>query len=236
MEVIINSFLFGIILTFFVSFLSKRLKKVLHYWWYNPMITSTLVIILILLFFDIPFEYYNKGGKIINMFLGPITVLLAVPLYKNWIYLRKHSRAIVLGIIVGSVNAIASVYLLSVFFGLDDVLMKSILGRSVTTPIGIALTQMLEANSSIVVVSIMVSGISSVMMSDLIFKILKIKHPVSKGIALGTTSHAIGTAKAMEYGNVEGAMSALSIGIAGVFTIVFVAAIQLFVTFLNLSV
>lgn len=228
MDVLLNNIIFGIILTFSISYFTKRLRRKIRSTIYNPMIFATLIIIGILLIFDIPYEYYNKGGKVINFFLGPITVLLAVPLYNNWNYLRNHSRAIILGVIIGSLTALSSVYLLSILFGLDQIVMKSILGRSVTTPIGIALTEMLNANPSIVVISIMISGVTTVLISDLLIKVFRIKHPVSKGIALGTTSHAIGTAKAMEYGSVEGAMSALSIGLAGVFTIIIVALIQLF--------
>lgn len=217
---------FGLFLTLAIGWIGVKIRDKSGKNWVNPMLLSVLMVVVVLLVLDIPYDSYKKGGDLIHMFLGPITVVLAVPLYNNWDYLKKYSKSIITGILLGSLSAVISVIILSNLFGLNDFLMKSILGRSVTTPIALAITEMLEANQSIVIIAVSITGIFSILIVPLVYKVLKITHPIAKGVALGTTAHAIGTGKAMEYGTLEGAMSALSIGIAGVFTIFWILIFQ----------
>ena len=227
MDKFLENPVFGLFLTLAIGWLGVKIRDKSGKNWVNPMLLSVFMVVIVLLVFDIPYESYKKGGDLIHMFLGPITVVLAVPLYTNWSYLKKYSKSIIVGILIGSFSALISVVLLSKLFGLDDFLMKSIMGRSVTTPIALAIADMLKANQSIVVIAVSITGIFSILIVPFIYKILKITHPIAKGVALGTAAHAIGTGKAMEYGKVEGAMSALSIGIAGVFTIIWILIFQM---------
>ncbi len=217
---------FGLFLTLAIGWLGVKIRDKSGKNWVNPMLLSVFMVVVVLLVFNIPYESYKKGGDLIHMFLGPITVVLAVPLYTNWSYLKKYSKSIIVGIIIGSFSALISVVLLSKLFGLDEFLMKSIMGRSVTTPIALAVAEMLKANQAIVIIAVSITGVFSILIVPFIYKILNIYHPIAKGVALGTAAHAIGTGRAMEYGKVEGAMSALSIGIAGVFTIIWILIFQ----------
>jgi len=219
MDKFLENPVFGLFLTLSIGWLGVKIRDKSGKNWLNPMLISVFMVVIVLLVLDIPYASYKKGGDLIHMFLGPITVVLAVPLYSNWSYLKKYSKAIITGILIGSFSAVLSVVLLSKLFGLDEYLMNSIIGRSVTTPIAIAIAEMLKANQSIVVIAVSITGVFSILVSSFLYKILKITHPIAKGVALGTAAHAIGTGKAMEYGKIEGAMSALSIGIAGIFTI-----------------
>ncbi|MCK5780959.1 MAG: LrgB family protein [Flavobacteriales bacterium] len=227
MDKFLENPVFGLFLTLAIGWLGVKIRDKSGKSWVNPMLLSVFMLVLVLLAFDIPYESYKKGGDLIHMFLGPITVVLAVPLYTNWSYLKKYSKAIISGILLGSLSAILSVVLLSKLFGLDEFLTKSIMGRSVTTPIALAVADMLKGNQSIAIIAVSITGVFSVLIVPFVYKVLNITHPIAKGVALGTAAHAIGTGKAMEYGKVEGAMSALSIGIAGVFTILWILLFQI---------
>ncbi|MEN8139034.1 MAG: LrgB family protein [Bacteroidota bacterium] len=224
-EITLNP-VFGLLLTLLAGWLGVKIRDKAGKLWLNPMLISVVIVVVFLKMTDIPYESYKAGGDLIHMFLGPITVLLAVPLYQNRRYLKKYSKAIMSGIVVGSISALVSVIVFSKIFGLDEYIMRSILGRSVTTPIGIAISDMLGASNSIVILSISITGIFSILIIPFIYKLFRISHPIARGVALGTAAHAIGTAKAMEYGKLEGAMSALSIGLAGIFTVVWVVVLN----------
>lgn len=218
-----------ILLTVLSSFLGKKIRAWSKQVWLHPLIVATTLLIVFLLFFDIPYERYNIGGEIISYVLGPITVVLSVPLYQNRSFLKKYYKAILFGIFIGSIIALLSIYLISFSLDLDSYLMKSLFGKSVTTPIGIVIAEMLKVNPSITVLSIIFTGVFTISISTLLFKIFKIEHPVAKGVALGTAAHAIGTAKAMEKNKIEGAMSALSIGLTGLFTVFWILLFTLLI-------
>jgi len=212
--------LFGLLLTLIVSWYALLLRKKIRWSLYSPMLFSMLTIVGILLVSGIPFEAYNAGGAYIMKLLGPLTVVLAVPLYQNHHYLKKYFFAITLGIILGSLFAVAIVYLFSIFLGLDMVLLKSLLVKSITTPIGIATTEMLEGIVGVSVLSIVMTGVFGAILSEVVFKVFHIEDPIARGVALGTGAHAVGTGRALEYGKLEGAMAGLSIAIAGIATVV----------------
>ena len=170
--------------------------------------------------FHIDFDTYNKGGQFINMFLGPATVVLAVPLYKQLDLLKRHAKAILTGIFVGSLIGICSIIGISYLVGLDASIIKSLVPKSVTTPIGISISSQLGGLVPITVLAIIVTGIIGAVFGPTICKLFKIKDKVAVGVAIGTASHAVGTSKALQLGEVEGAMSSLSIGIAGIMTVI----------------
>ncbi len=187
--------------------------------WINPLLFSAVSIIFILQITQIPYEVYKIGADIIHLFLGPITVILAVPLYEHRYDLLRHKIAIFSGTVLGSLSALSAVYILGNAVGLSELFIHSLMPKSTTTPIGISASHMLEGIIGLTVLSIVITGIFGALISPIVFKLLKIKTDIAKGIALGTTSHAIGTAKAYEISPLSGAMSGLSIALSGVVSI-----------------
>ncbi|MHA4990516.1 LrgB family protein [Cetobacterium somerae] len=185
----------------------------------NPLLLGIIFVISILVIFDIPLNEYNKGTEIITFFLGPATVVLAVPLYNQIETLKKNIVPILFGITIGSASAILSVIFLSKLVNLEKDVLISILPKSITTAIGIEITKALNADTALTIVAIVSTGIVGAAIGPTICKWSKIDNSIAKGVAIGTASHAVGTSKAIEIGEVEGAMSGLAIGIAGIITV-----------------
>ena len=220
MEVITNNILFGLVLSlgaFEIGLFINRKTKIAIL---NPLLISILFIICFLFAFNIDFDTYNNGGQFINVFLGPSTVVLAVPLYKQLDLLKKNAKAILIGVFIGSSLGIFSIIGISYLVGLNTVMIKSLIPKSVTTPIGISVSQQIGGLIPITVLAIIITGIIGAVIGPTICKIFKIEDKVAIGIAIGTASHAVGTTKALELGEIEGAMSSLSIGIAGIMTVI----------------
>ncbi|MGH4119752.1 LrgB family protein [Clostridium sp.] len=219
MNSLLNNSLFGIMLSLFAFEVGCYINKKTKIPIFNPLLISITIVIGVLVGFQIDFNVYNKGGEFINMFLGPATVILAVPLYKQISLLKKHVVPILVGIFIGSTVGIISIILLSHALGLNEILIKSLAPKSVTTPIGIEISKQMKGIAPITVAAIVISGIFGAIVGQPIFKLLRIKSKIAIGISLGTASHAVGTAKALEIGETEGAMSSLAIGIAGLMTV-----------------
>ncbi len=220
MQILINNVLFGLVLSlaaFEVGIFINRNTRIPIL---NPLLIAIGIIICFLFAFHIDFDTYNKGGQFINMFLGPSTVVLAVPLYKQLDLLKKNAKAILIGIFVGSAIGIISIIGISYLVGLNASVIKSLVPKSVTTPIGISISSQLGGVVPITVLAIIVTGIIGAVFGPTICKIFRIKDKVAVGVSMGTASHAVGTSKALELGEVEGAMSSLSIGIAGIMTVI----------------
>jgi len=220
MQILINNVLFGLVLSlaaFEVGIFINRNTRIPIL---NPLLIAIGIIICFLFAFHIDFDTYNKGGQFINMFLGPSTVVLAVPLYKQLDLLKKNAKAILTGIFVGSAIGIISIIGISYLVGLNASVIKSLVPKSVTTPIGISISSQLGGVVPITVLAIIVTGIIGAVFGPTICKIFRIKDKVAVGVSIGTASHAVGTSKALELGEVEGAMSSLSIGIAGIMTVI----------------
>ncbi|HSP47075.1 MAG TPA: LrgB family protein, partial [Clostridiaceae bacterium] len=188
----------------------------------NPLLLAIIFVIGILLTFHIPIESYNKGGSFILFFLGPATVVLAVPLFKQIELLKKNIIPILGGITVGSIASISSVVLLSRLFHVDLSVAVSMLPKSVTTAIGMEISKQIGGITSLSVAVIVLTGISGAVIGPAVCRLLKIRDEVAVGVSIGTASHAVGTSKAMELGETQGAMSGLSIGIAGLITVILV--------------
>lgn len=219
MQILINNVLFGLVLSlasFEVGIFINRNTRIPIL---NPLLIAIGIIICFLFAFHIDFDTYNKGGQFINMFLGPSTVVLAVPLYKQLDLLKKNAKAILTGIFVGSAIGIISIIGISYLVGLNSSVIKSLVPKSVTTPIGISISSQLGGVVPITVLAIIITGIVGAVFGPTICKIFRIKDKVAVGVSIGTASHAVGTSKALELGEVEGAMSSLSIGIAGIMTV-----------------
>lgn len=217
--------IFGVILTILFFNIGIYIQKKTNKPIFNPLLIAILGIILFLSITKIPYESYKLGGDRINFFLGPVTIVLAVPLYKQFDLFKKYLLEILIGISCGVVVSFISIKLIGHFTNADVDIINSLIQKSITTPMGISLTKTLNGVEAITVVSIILTGILGAIISPIVFKIGKINNPVAKGIALGTSAHALGTTKALEMGEVEGAMSGLSIGISGIITVILIPII-----------
>ena len=181
---------------------------------------SAIITITILIIFDIDFETYNQGAKLITMLLTPSTVCLAVPLYKQIRILIKYLDAILISIFAGAIAGMFSIFIMCLLMKADPTIYYSLLPKSITTAIAIGVADKIGGISTITVGVVIVTGILGAIIAKSIFKLFRIKHPVAIGLSLGNGAHAIGTAKAIEFGEIEGAMSSLSIVIAGLITVI----------------
>ena len=195
------------------------LKKKLGWAVLNPLLTAIILVIAFLKITGISYSDYNEGASHISYFLTPATVCLAIPLYRQLELLKKNFAAVMIGITSGVAGSMVSVFLMSLVFKLEHVHYVSLLPKSITTAIGMGVSEEAGGIVTITIVSIIVTGILGNMAAEFWFKIIGVKHPIARGLALGTAAHAIGTAKALELGEVEGAMSSLSIAVAGLMTV-----------------
>lgn len=225
---VFNTEIFGVIITILFFNIGIYIQKKTKNPIFNPLLIAILGIILFLSITNIPYKSYKLGGDIINLFLGPVTIVLAVPLYKQFDLFKKYLVEILIGITCGVVVSFISIKLVGYFTNADINIINSLLPKSITTPMGISLTKMLNGIEAITVVSIILTGILGAIIAPIVFKIGRINHPVAKGIALGTSAHALGTTKALQMGEVEGAMSGLSIGVCGIITVVLIPIITKF--------
>ncbi len=226
---VLETELFGIVITILFFnvgiYIQRKTKKPIL----NPLLISILGIILFLTIFNIPYESYKKGADNINFFLGPVTIMLAVPLYKQFELFKKYIKEILVGISCGVVVSFICIVFIGKFMNADIEIINSLIPKSITTPMGISLSNTINGIESITVVSIIITGILGAIIAPIVFKVGKINNPIAKGIALGTSAHALGTTKALEMGEVEGAMSGLSIGIAGIITVIIIPILIQFV-------
>lgn len=192
----------------------------------NPLLVSILLTIAFLLVFKIDYQDYNEGARYLSYFLTPATVCLAIPLYKQLELLKHHFAAVAGGIVSGVLASAFSIFALSKLFGLGHEHYVTLLPKSITTAIGIGVSEEAGGIVTLTVVSIVITGILGNVIADVIFKLFKIEEPVARGLALGTSAHAIGTARALEMGEIEGAMSSLAIAVAGLLTVVVVPLVS----------
>lgn len=222
MQQILNTQLFGLVtILFFYNiglFIQKKAKKPI----FNALLICIILIISFLKIINIPYENFKIGADILNFLLGPVTVVLAVPLYRQFNLFKKHMKEILIGISVGVATSFIMVFVIGKLTLTNYEIIYSILPKSITTPMGISLVNALGGVEAITVVCIIATGIFGNILGEIILKVANIKHPIAKGIAMGTAAHAMGTSKALEMGEVEGAMSSLSIGICGVMTVLLV--------------
>ena len=187
----------------------------------NPLLIAVCCVIAVNSLLKVEYAVYENSAKYISYFLTPSTVCLAVPLYRQTELLKKHWKGILTGIISGIIAGGLGTLALAVIFNLNHSQYVTMLPKSVTTAIGIGISQELGGIAAITTALIVITGIVGNIIGEFVFKVFKINNPVAKGIALGNSAHAIGTAKAIELGEVEGAMSGLAIAVAGLFTVIF---------------
>lgn len=228
-EIITGSAFFGVFISILGYEVGLLLKKKLKHPVFNPLLIAIIFVIAALLLLGIDYDSYNEGAKYISYLLTPATVCLAVPLYEQLTLLKKNWKAILIGISTGVITSLTSVLLLALVFGLAHEEYVTLLPKSITTAIGMELSREMGGIVTISVAVIVVTGIFGNVMAESVCKLFRIKEPVAKGIAIGTSSHAVGTAKAMEMGREEGAMSSLAIAVAGILTAVLVSVFAQFI-------
>ena len=219
-DLLTNSVFFGVTISFLAYELGVLLKKKWKFALLNPLLIAIAVVIIVLVAFHIDFKTYNEGAQYLSYFLTPATVCLAVPLYEQVELLKKHWKAIVAGILSGVITSALCILVLSIVFGLDHEMYVTLLPKSITTAIGMGVSEQLGGIVTITVAVIIVTGVIGNVLAEVIYKIFRVEEPIAKGIGIGTAAHAVGTAKAMELGEVEGAMSSLSIAVAGIITVI----------------
>lgn len=220
MRAIATSPIFGVLISIIAYEIGALIKQKFKLSIFNPLLIAIIILIVFLLKFNIKYNDYDKGGQVISFFLAPATVALALPLYKKFSLFKKNALPIIVGILCGAISGMICVIVLSKLFNLSDKLTKSLIPKSITTPIGMALSRQLGGIPSIAVVAIIITGILGSIIGPFLYKILKINDKVAMGIAMGSASHAVGTAKAIEIGEIEGAMSSLTIAISGIMTVI----------------
>lgn len=228
-EMLSQSVFFGVVISLLCFQIGLWVKKKTKLAIANPVLVSVLIIVAILLLFDIDYEIYEGGAKYISFFLTPATVSLAIPLYRQLSLLKKYPLAIFGGIGAGVLTAMVSIFLMSLAFGLNHAQYVTLLPKSITTAIGMGVSDKMGGIVTITVVAISITGIFGTICAEAVCKLFKIKEPIAKGLAIGTASHALGTTKALEMGEIEGAMSSLSIVVAGIMTVLSVSVFANFI-------
>ena len=185
----------------------------------NPLLVAIAVVIVLLLLFHVDYEVYEEGSEILSYLLTPATVALAVPLYRQMHLLKKNGVAICAGVLAGVVTSLASTLLIAVAFQMTHEEYVTFLPKSITTAIGMGMSEEMGGIVTITVAVIVVTGIVGNVMGEWVCRIFHIRERIAVGLALGTSAHVIGTTKAMELGDVEGAMSSLAIVLAGILTV-----------------
>lgn len=227
-ELMGDSLFFGVIVSVLAYQAGLWIKRKWKLAVFNPLLISIFLVIAVLLIFDVDYERYNEGAKYLSYLLTPATVCLAIPLYEQLEQLKKNAKAIAAGILSGVLSSLVSVLALAAAFGLSHEEYVTLLPKSITTAIGMGVSEELGGIVTITVAVIIVTGVLGNIIAELVCKIFRIHEPVAKGIAIGSASHAIGTAKAMEMGEVEGAMSSLSIAVSGLLTVIGASVFAMF--------
>lgn len=219
-DLLCNSAYFGLVLCIAGYALGTFLKKKLKWGFLNPLLISIIFVIAAIQILGVDYESFNASAKYLSYLLTPATVCLAIPLYQQLSILKEHLVAVLLGILAGVFSSLGSVLGLACLFGLDHTYYVTLLPKSITTAIGMGVSEELGGITTITVAVIVVTGVVGNVIAEFICRLFRIEEPVAVGLAIGTSSHAIGTSKAMELGEIQGAMSSLSIAVAGLLTVV----------------
>ncbi len=226
MSFMAQSLYFGVVISLLTYWFGMWLKKRLGWAVLNPILTSVAMVIVFLKVLKVDYGVYNEGAKYISYLLTPATVCLAIPLYKQLELLKKNWMAVAAAILAGVAASAASIFALCLLFRMEHVYYVTLLPKSITTAIGMGVSEEAGGIVTITVVCIIVTGILGNIMGETVFKLLRLENPIAKGLALGTSAHAVGTAKALELGEIEGAMSSLSVAVAGLLTVLAVPLVS----------
>lgn len=215
-----------IILTIFMYVISTKIYRKFKSPLLNPMLLSSVFIIIILKLFSISYDTYNIGGSYITMFLGCMVTVLAISLYNNKDALLKNFIPIICGVFSGIITSFVSVIALCKIFRVDNEIILSLLSKSITTPMAVESTKILGASESITIIAVIITGIMGAIISPIVIKFSGVKSDIAKGIGIGTSSHAVGTSKAVDMGDEVGAASGLAIAVTGILTVICVIILK----------
>lgn len=229
MSELVSSAFFGLTLTVLAYWVGMTIQKKSGLVICNHMIIAAGLIVLILKGMGISYERYYVGGSIINLLLGPATACMALAIYQKRELLKKNWLPVLLGCLAGAVTTVVTVLVMSRMFGLGREMTVSLLPKSVTTPIASAISESHGGIVSITVAAVIFTGILGNLTAPFLVKLFRVKDPMAAGLGIGACSHGMGTAKALEMGKTEGAMSGLAIGICGIITSVLALGFELFV-------
>ncbi|MBR4983436.1 MAG: LrgB family protein [Lachnospiraceae bacterium] len=221
-EMLSESLFFGMILSLLAYKIGFEIQKKYKKVFLNPLLIAIVIVIVFLLITGISYETYRNGAKYLSYFLTPVTVCLAVPLYKQMETLKKNMAAILISIAIGCVTHAGVLIAITAIFKMDKQLLMSVMSKSVTTAIALGVTGEIGGIQGITVIGVMVAGISGAVIGPTLLKLFHITEPVAQGLAMGSASHAIGTSKAIELGEIQAAMSSLAIVVTGILTVVIV--------------
>lgn len=216
---ILESATIGVVISLISYEIGLFLKKKLKLGIFNPLLISIVLVIIFLMVFHVDYDSYNSSAKYLSYLLTPATVCLAIPLYQQMELLKRNIVAILGGILAGVLASLVTIFIMSRLFNLSHEEYVTLLPKSITTAIGMGVSEELGGYVTISVAVIIITGVLGNMTAEFVCKIFRIRNAISRGLAIGTASHAIGTAKAMEIGEVEGAMSSLAIVVAGLGTV-----------------
>ena len=219
-EVLFQSMFFGVSVSLIAYWIGMLLRKKLASAIFNPLLIAVVIVIFVICGFNIDYSTYKASTECISFLLTPSTVCLAIPLYQQLNILKENWKAVLVGITAGTLASLLGILLMAVLFGLTHEQYVTLLPKSVTTAIAVGISESWGGMISITSAVVIITGIVGNIIAEFVFKLAKIDEPVAKGLACGTSAHAIGTSKAMELGEVEGAMSSLSIAVAGLLTAV----------------
>jgi predicted murein hydrolase (TIGR00659 family) len=217
-KLIIQNPFFGMLLSLFAFLIGVKINKKVNHPVFNPLLIAVILVIIFLKITKIDYQVYYEQNQILNYLLGPATIALAVPLYKNIGVLKKNLKAVSIGVLVGSTTSIFSVLILGKLLGANDKILLSMTPKAVTVPIAIEVSRILGGIPSLTAGLVSITGIFGACFAPEVLRLFRVKDKVAVGIAIGTTTHALGTTRAFQEGEVQGAMSSLSIGIAGFIT------------------
>ena len=219
-SIVQSSAYFGFFITLFGYWVSTQIAKRMRSTLCNPLLLTIIFIIAFLKLGGISYASYDNGAKYINYFLTPSTVCLAVPLYRQLKLLKEYAGAILISIMSGTAACAIMIFGLAKLFLLENSIYASLVPKSITTAIALGMSEELGGLSAVTVMAVFVTGILGAVIATTVFKIFKIEEPVAQGLAMGTASHAIGTSKALELGEIQAAMSSLAIAVTGILTVI----------------
>lgn len=217
-DTILSSPFLGLVLTCVAWCVGCWVQKRSGIFLLNPMVIAVALILAVLVAFDIPYAAYNLGSSMISLMLGPVTAVLALNIYHQRTLLREYFWPVVTGCLAGTLTSVGSILLLCRLLALDSSITASLLPKSVTTAIAVAISDAGGGIQSITVAAVLIAGVVGAIFAPLFARLFRVTDPVAEGVAIGACSHALGTSKAMEIGQLQGAMSSISLCICGIIT------------------
>lgn len=221
-EFLTSSAYFGLFLTLFMFSMARFINHKAGKTVLNPLLFATVTILVMLLALKIPYEAYEKGARHIDVLLTPATICLAIPLYRQYTLLKENFSAVLAGVVAGVAAHMLACVALLYLLKLDSAAFATILPKSITTAIGKSLSEEMGGYAAITMATIMLTGQFGAVAAPALLKLFRVTEPLAQGLAIGTASHAAGTSRAVELGDVQGASSSLAIVVTGLLT-VFVA-------------